>query len=323
VAGATAGRIVPGDVTWRKLIAAVPQAFSDLRVLTTSKTVFVAATAGQRDASVARSSQLTFEPAFRNSVIAVIRRLYERWGAVCSVCRDGDRRTFQTQYDLLTSGRGVTRAGPGESNHNFGQGVDLGFQGLRWIRANGTVVENEDWWMHQLDPGQLATGEALIFWNALREAGTQAGLFRGPVSDRPHLQAWSDAGIDMADRLADLLTRAGRMRWTGRAQRYQCDLGFGGRFFDVGSAAQVWNKQATITEATITEARAQAAARPAGQPAAQVPAGVGARAPAAAPQTGTRPAVPAVTAQDVTAMRTSLRDDFVAADAAWPTWRAR
>jgi hypothetical protein len=318
VAGATAGRITPGDTTWTKLVAAVPRQFIDLRVLPTSKTVYVGATAGQRDASLARVAQLTFEATFRNNVVAVIRRLYDDTGIVCSVCRDGDRRTFQTQYDIYTSPRNVnhsiTGAGPGESNHNFGQGVDLGFQGLRWLRTNGTVVENEDWWMHQLDPAQRATGESLIFWNVLRDTGAQLGLFRGPANDRPHLQAWNDAGIDMADRLADLSTRSGRMRWTGRNQRYQCDLGFGGRYFDVGSAAQIWNRQATITEAVLNQARGQGA----GQPAAPgAPAGRGGAAVA------TPPAAPAATVQDVATTRSALRDDFDAADLAWQNWRPR
>ncbi len=323
VSGATAGRVAPGDTTWARLVGAVPTQFAGLRVLTGSKTVYVAATVGQRDTSLARVAQLTFEPTFRNSVVAVIRRLYDDTGIACSVCRDGDRRTFQTQYDLLTSGRGVTNAGPGESNHNFGQAVDLGFQGLRWLRANGVVVENEDWWLHQLDPRQRADGEALIFWNALRNAGTQVGLHRGPVADRPHLQAWSDAGVDMANRLADLLTRSGRMRWTGQNQRYQCDLGFGGRFFDVGSAAQIWNRQATVTEAMLTQARAQAAGRIAGQGAGAAGVGLGAPTGAAGgAATAVRPNA-AVTAQDVTAMREALRADFEAADAAWQSWRAR
>ena len=300
VAGATPGRIAPGDVTWTKLVAAVQEPFKDLRVLNGSKTVYVAATSAQRVASIAAALNLTFQPVFRTNVIAVINRLYDTQGIACSVCRNGDRRTFQTQYDIYTSkeniDHGITNAGPGESNHNFGQAVDLGFKGLRWLRQNGTTVENEDWWLHQLDPVQHATGEALIFWNALRTAGTQVGLFRGPLKDRPHLQAWSDAGVDMANRLADLLTRSGRVRWTGGHKKYQCDVGFGGHFYDVGSADQIWAGQAAITEATLTKARAQGTGT------------VGSGTPSAA------------TARDVADMRDALQADFEAADAAWESW---
>src|SRR6266446_1442354 len=140
--------------------------------------------------------------------------------------------------------------------------VDLGFEGLRWLTANGTVVENETSWLHQLDPSQVLVAEALKFWDALRAVGTSAevGMFAGPVADRPHVQNWSDAGIDMASRLADLLTRSGTMRWAGQQQRYRCDLGLRGELFPVGNASQVWNRQATVTVDMLTRARAASAA---------------------------------------------------------------
>jgi peptidoglycan hydrolase-like protein with peptidoglycan-binding domain len=312
VAGATAGRVRDGDATYNKLIAAVPAAFNDLRVLRGSKTVYAAADAAALNASITHANQMTFQAAFRLNVIAVMRRMFERSGIVIDVCHNGDRRTFQTQYELLTSGRNVTRAGPGESNHNFGQAVDLGFPRLRWLRENGTPVENEDAWLHQLDPRQTATGEALIFWNALRTTGAEAGLFRGPENDRPHLQAWSDAGIDMATRLAAHLTRVGTMRWQGRAQRYQCDLGFGGRFFDVGSAAQIWSRQSPVTVEMLAQARAQAPA----------PAAAGSG--GGRTGTATPPAAPArPTAADIAAIRDALRADFDASDVNWSSWTPR
>lgn len=313
VPGATAGLISPGDVTWRKMLSAVPSQFKDLRVLSGSKTVYVAATQAQQNARSAATGQLTFQPAFAARVVSVINRVFNRHGVAIGVCRDGDRRTFQTQYELLTSGRRVTNAGPGESNHNFGQAVDLGFEGLRWLQQDGKVVENETSWLHRLDPGQRATGEALIFWDMLRNEGMQIGLNRGPIGDRPHLQAWNDAGIDMATRLADLLTRVGRMRWTGQRQRYQCDLGLGGRYFDVGSAAQIWNGAATITVPILTQARAQAGGQGA--------AAQGAPPPRGGPAQGTQPAAPPVTDRDVVAMQAALRADFVAADTNWQTWQ--
>jgi hypothetical protein len=307
--------IAPGDTTWRKLTAGVPTGFEDLRVLRGSKTVYVAGTAAELSASIATVARLTFQPDFRAKVSEVIDRVYQGHGIVVRVCRDGDRRTFQTQYELLVSGRGVTSAGPGESNHNFGQAVDLGFEGLRWLKSDGTLVEHETPWLHELDPRQFASGEAQFFWSALRSVGTAISLHRGPMKDRPHLQAWSDAGIDMADRLAALLTRIGGMRWSGRRQRYQCDLGFGGRYFDVGSAAQIWNRQATISEVVLTQARGQTNGHAAGAE--------GEGSSRVTPYTGTRFNLPPVTAQDVAAMRESLRTDFTAADRNWERWDSR
>jgi hypothetical protein len=321
---ATAGLVSPNDATWAKLLEKVPAAFSDLRVLTGGKTVYVAATAAQLAAKIAAANALTFTQAFRTKVIACINRMHTLHGIAIGVCRQGDRRNFQTQYDLLTSGRGVTNAGPGESNHNFGMAVDLGFEGLRWLQSDGTVTENETSWFHRLDPRQVLTAEALKFWEALRTAGTSAevGAFRGPVGDRPHLQNWNDAGVSMAARLANLLTRSGTIRWTATRGAYSSDLGFGGELFAVGTAAQIWNRQATVTIEMLTRART---GQPAAARAAQAPAGAPQRqAPPVPPQGGPPNRPPqqpaAVTQADVTAMRQELRRQFELADANWQNW---
>jgi hypothetical protein len=339
VTGATPGRIAPNDLTYTKLAAAVPRPLADLRVLVGCKVVYVAATLAQRDAQVSRVAKLTFERNFAASVVAVIKRVYDTTGIACGVCSKGDRRSFQTQYEILTGANnanfGITRAGPGESNHNYGQAVDLGFEELRWLRPNGTVVEGEDSWMHKLDPAQHAAGEVLWFWKALREAGVHEGLFRGPESDRPHLQAWSDKGIDMADRLAQLLSSVGTMKWTGRNQQYSCDFGLGGVFYPVGSAAQIWNKQALVTKSALTAARRRSPKTTTLQmKAIQRPVADAPRTTQviAIPQPSTTVAMPATTKSiapreatdaDIAAMKEALQSDFAAADAAWTQWRAR
>lgn len=304
VAGATAGQVRPGDTTWRKLTAAVPDEFKDLRALQGSRIVYIAATAQQAASASADALAMRFQPAFGSRVAALIRSVHQQTGIALQVCDKGDLRSFQTQYELLTGPGNVTHAGPGESNHNFGQAVDLGFEGLRWLHGDGRVEEREDAWLHKLDPAQTVNADALVFWEALRSAGVVAGLFRGPLKDRPHLQAWSDAGIDMAARLADLLTRSGSMRWTGQAQQYKCDLGYGGKLYEVGRAAQIWSRQATLTLPQLAEARAQPSA------VALVPVAQGAAAP------------PPVSNADLAAMRQALRTQFDLAEANWQSWRA-
>jgi hypothetical protein len=225
---------------------------------------------------------------------------------------DGDHRTFQEQYELLITVPPPTQAGPGESNHNYGQAADFGFSGLRWLRADGTVVENETDWLHRLYARSGGTPQATIFWTTFQSIGTGLGLFRGPASDQPHLQAWNDSNVVMGPRLADLLQRSGTMRWQkgGRGTPYQCDFGFGGAFtaantyHHVGTAANVWTSNATITVATLTAARTAAAL-------------------AAARVIGPR-AVPAAvvpsTAAEVTAMKAALRAEMELAEANWQNW---
>lgn len=321
---ATAGLIAPNDATWTKLVEKVATGFSDMRILAGGKTVYVAATAAQLQAKIAAANALTFAPAFQRRVIACINRMFTLYGIAIGVCSQGDRRSFQTQYDLLTSGRGVTHAGPGESNHNFGMAVDLGFEGLHWLQSNGTVTENETSWLHRLDPRQVLVPEALKFWDVLRTVGTSAevGAFRGPVGDRPHLQNWNDAGVSMAARLADLLTRSGTMRWSATRGTYSSDLGMGGDLYALGTAAQIWNRQATVTVDMLTRVRAAQVAR-AGQQRPGMPPSIPNRPmqPGSPPQGAQR--LPPVNQADVLAMQRELRRQFELADTNWQNWTPR
>ena len=328
---ATSGQVAPGDSTWAKLLQKIPADFSDMRVLAGAKTVYLAATAAQKQARLSAANSLTFTAAFLVKVTATINKTHADHGIAVGVCPQGDRRTFQAQYALRTSGRGVTNAGPGESNHNFGGAVDMGFKDLRWLRANGTVCENEGWWLAELD--KIGGGQSDKFWAALRAAGIAIGAFRGPVADRPHLQNWDDAGVSMAVRLAALLTTSGTMRWQGRRGAYSCDLGLGGALIPVGNAVQIWAQQATITAADIQRLRAAAPSRPGARPGAPpqplvprnapgAPAG-GPPRPNIGGPAGTPPGGAPVTAAEVAAMQQALRSEFDRADANWRAWTAR
>lgn len=314
-ANATDGIVREGDATWAKLLERVPQDFANMRVIPGGRIVYVAATDAQLQTRLTDAGAATFTTEFREKVVACINRMHTLHGIAIGVCVDGSRRNFQRQAELLARVPRVTNAGPGESNHNFGMAVDLGFEGLRWLRSDGSVIENETSWLHRLEAQSSA--QALVFWNALRTVGTstEVGMFRGPEADRPHLQNWDDAGVSMAARLADLLTRQGTMRWEGRRGAYSSDLGLGGQMYPVGSAIQIWNSQATVTAEMLDQARA-------GQAAAA--AGVGQRPgqPNVQPPGNQRPGGRA-TAEDVAAMRLALRRQFELADADWQNWTPR
>jgi len=303
--GVKPGLIEPGDATWRALVEQTPAEFQNLRVLPGGRIAYLEGTANQRQASVAAVYAQTFAPAFQPKVALCINAVHAQFGIVIGVCPDGARRNFATQDRLLNDGRGVTKAGPGESNHNFGMAVDFGFKGLRWIHRNGAITENEDSWLHKLDPNQTINEHAKRFWEAMRAVGTSpaVGLFRGPLGDRPHLQSWSDQGVDMGVRLADLLTRSGSMKWSVHYvkphYRYRSDLGWGGAPVEVGTASEIWHGSSPITLADLESARKS------------IPKPVGAAATAAQP---------ALAEADVLAMKKSLQHQFELADANWQSW---
>jgi peptidoglycan hydrolase-like protein with peptidoglycan-binding domain len=308
-APAPTGLIAPGDATWAALLLRVPTDFANLRALPLSKIVYVEATAAQLQAKLTAVAAMTFNATFRTNAEACINGVYTAHGIAMGVVPGtGDRRTFETQHNLFIDPRGVTGAGPGESNHNFGQAADFSFSGLRWLRSNGTVVENETHSLHRLDPPQQGAAPARIFWTTFQGIGIALGLFRGPAGDQPHLQTWNDSTIYTPTRLADLLQRSGNMHWAkSRDTPYQCDFGLGGAFTaanNVGTADQLWTSNATVTVATLTAARTAAAL-------------------AAARRIGPR-AVPAAvapsTAAEVTAMKAALRTQMELADTNWQAW---
>jgi len=295
---AKAGQVRPADATWTKLLAMVPHDFGNLRVIPGGKTVYLQASAGELQARLQAAGAMTFNPAFLVKVRNCIDQMYRQHGIALGVCPQGDRRSFQAQYALWLQGPGITNAGPGESNHNYGMATDIGFAGLRWMHPRGDVDVNETPWLHHLTAHKSA--QALVFWEAMRTIGTSAavGAFRGPLADRPHLQNWNDSNVSMGSRLAALLQASGTMRWTYAHPSYRSDLGLGGAQTAVGTAAQIWNLASSLTLAQLTQARNAAAASKG------------------------EPAPPAATAADLAAMRQLLRQQFELADAHWQNWTA-
>ena len=314
----TGGRVSPGDATFQALAAALPRDVADLRVLPHARTAYVGASQADFTNRLTEAAGKLFTAPFGLKVSATIRRMFTETGIAVSVDPDGEHRTFQKQFELLTRRHGVTKAGPGESNHNFGGAVDLGFKGLRWLKPDGTVVQEQLWWL-----ADMPASNQEAFWDKLRSTGIACGAFRGPLSDRPHLQNWNDAGVSMVSRLAALLTRSGSMKWTAAHGVYRCDLGFGGALVPVGTSVQIWDHKATVDAATIRRLRTAHQAHGA------APRGPAQRpGPALHEPTPHRPGAPgsppaANDAAEVAAMRQALRHQFDVAEAHWRDWTAR
>ncbi|MEE4450197.1 hypothetical protein [Novosphingobium resinovorum] len=247
VANATAGTVAPGDATSAAFARTVEGDFREVRALTGSKVPYIAATAATRDAAIQAARGEAFQATFLESVVTLINTMFDRHAIVLSVCRQGGRRTFQEQYALFTNGENVTNAGPGESNHNYGQAVDIGFSGLRWVRPDGTIQAGETSWLHRLTAQPQGAAKALVYWDELRNVGMHdpVNLHRGPAGDRPHLQAWNDAVVSMRRSLAEHLSRVSGMRWAVAPGGYRCDFGRG-TMVSVGSAAQIWARSGPV-----------------------------------------------------------------------------
>jgi hypothetical protein len=284
------GVIKPGGPTLDKLNELLPPQFKQIRSAPGLHFVYWSGSAGDASDSAATiSSNTELHEVFRKNVADLVKQMFDKYEIVLTLTPSGGRRTFQKQYELKTGPGDVTNAGPGESNHNFGQAVDIGFNGFKWMTPIGMIV-TDDWWLNKM----VKTHSHWVpeMWRLRDAIGfDQLGMFKSNKDgDDIHIQRYSDDNVSVRKSLAKLLDTAGTMNW--RLQHdYECNLGFtGGAFHPVGKATQIWDKSGPMQKAWIAA--------------------------------GKHIAVTAVTDADVTAMRNALRADFEAAEAARDRWTA-
>ncbi len=223
-----AGVIGPGGNTLLMMNGLLPADRSDLRVLSGQRVVYRGRPVGDAVASSqAIRLNLSLRAPFRARVAQLVTDMHSRHHLVLSVTPTGGRRTFAEQAAILPP---RSYAGPGESNHNFGNAVDLGFNRTTWFRRDGTAV-TDNHWLTTLE--NYEAGAATAFWDA-RDAIAlvpPTNLFRLRF-ERIHLQDFDNATASMGRSLAAHLTAIGRWGWrTGHYNRgardwvYACNLG--------------------------------------------------------------------------------------------------
>jgi hypothetical protein len=279
------GQMVARGPTVQKLHAMLPAAYKDIRVLQNHKTVYLPGTLADTNISENKiRADQEFEPMFRAKVATLVREMYNTHKIVLWLTPTGRRRTFAQQ-----AVERQTKAGPGESNHNFGRAVDIGFKGFSWIQGGHATKRDADW-LNTLESVKRA--EAAAFWDARDVLATKLGLFR-LLFERVHLQAFNDSTVSSSRSLVKLLNAVGRMRWK---TRYQCDLGSAGKHWvKVGTAKQIWAQNSAVTKADLAKVRTI--------------------------MTGKLVKDVDIKAADITAMKAALKADFEVADKNWIKWQ--
>lgn len=290
------GLAAPLGPTLSGMAAALPSDYATMRVIAGMNVAYLEMdlnASKASSASIAGDTQLDVD--FRALVSKLVLNMYERHKIVLTTPPSGRRRTFAQQAALSST---VTGAGPGESNHQFGRAVDIGFQGLRVVGPD-SKIHTADYWLNHAG---LTGTQQTAFWKARNAiAFDQLGLF--PTSfanDLVHIQAYADANISSGKSLATLLTLVGTTHWenffSAHHNHYRSDLGLGGPKFDAGTAREIFAGTATITKTQIAQARTASG--------------------------GATVHASAVTDADLTAMKQTLKADFDAADAGWRRWVA-
>lgn len=323
-APAPAGVVLPGGATMAAINAALPANRTDLRVLPGQRTVYIGRPAADATAAAATiRTHVGLRQNFRMRAADLVTAFHATHGLVLSITNNGARRTFAEQAAISPP---ASYAGPGESNHQYGNAVDLGFNGTEWLQRNGTVV-SDNHWLSALEGVSSAASAA--FWDA-RDAVALVGpysFFRLSF-ERIHLQDFDQNTTSSGRSLAAHLSNSGQWAWqtahynsTTRDWHYKCDLGgVNGTLVTVGTANQIFAGNATVTAAEITSAGwVRPAAAGATPPVAQGPAGTPAVQGQAGP-TGPQAASPPITLTDIAAVKAALQAEFQAADTNWAAW---
>jgi peptidoglycan hydrolase-like protein with peptidoglycan-binding domain len=249
-----------GSATFKKLVASLPADYSTMRIIENTKTVYLEMDAG---VAIASQTKIGAHPdlmgiGFRNDVVRLVELMFKTHKLALTIAgRFGVHRTFQEQVNLEPN---ATKSGPGESYHNWGYAVDLGFNGIKWLAGDGTIVQ-DDWWFRKLEKVSLA--KTVGFWkerDRLADSISQS-LYRVGAWDQVHLQAFTGAKVSAGRSLVAILNNLGKTKWAhivAKPNRYKSDLGLGGKQYDVGTSRQIWDLKATITKAMLAEAQSAA-----------------------------------------------------------------
>lgn len=278
-----AGKLMPNGETIKKLNAMVPASHKTMHIIANTKTVYLEGNPLDTTASGRTVlSKQNLENNFKHKVFMLVWKMFEQHKIVLKVTNTGWRRTFAEQAQLRrTNPRGAAR--PGESNHNYGRAVDIGFEGLKWLRGDGTIV-TDSYWLNRLEG--VSRAKATAFWDARDAIALKApiSLFRLQF-ERIHLQSYNQATASSSRSLAKLLNTVGTMKW---AAGYKSDLGGGKKLFPVGNAEQIWAGNTQVSKAELAAAK-----------------GVSAK---------------TIIQKDIKQMQKALKADFELADQNWKKW---
>lgn len=332
-----AGVVAAGSATFKKLNNLLPADYKDAMILPGGTTVYFPGDAKvAKDVSTGLRAELQLDMKFRLKAADVVDTLYQQTKLIIKPpANTGTRRNFASQMNV------TSQAGPGESNHQFGQAADLGFGGLRWVDGDGTIRKDTPW----LNAGEETAAKKVYmtpakqqeFWKAHHDVSfKQIGLFPTSLAgDDVHVQAYGDGSLSYSRSLAKLLNTTGAMKWEGakhvqgKQNNYKADLGLGGKTIEFGTAKEVFGGKATLSKADVVAAlnasnkdlsklavfkdfEAVKAAGLAAQKAGKLP----------GPVTGAKLTEKDITEADIDLLRKAAKADFEKADANWKAWTA-
>jgi hypothetical protein len=284
------GLIGVDSETFKRLVEEVVRVkpkYNRLLVIPKSKLAYLAAEESQFNDAKMEIANSGLEDDFGKAVTLLVTTIYNEykivlkgWGTKTSYLR-----SFKEQHEALKSGE--SSAGPGESLHNYGLAIDVGYKGMILILEDGAEheIKNEtdfDNFNKRDHPHYSRENVLTSIRNPIWERPT-GPLFRirkdgGKDNDPNHFQKYHTANpnwpkdpytercVDMhrslAEHLSNVTSGGGtQIQWEAAPHgHYRCDLGLGIKPIDVGRADEVWSGHARLTKDQYVQALNQARA---------------------------------------------------------------
>lgn len=250
-AGEALGLITPHGVTLKRLAAKLPARYRTMRIIPNTNTVYL----GQSKLAFVTIHAAVFThpelvPDLRVKLALTTAKMWHDHGIALSVPWNGWRRPFALQAKIQNDGKEPdgtntkTGSGAGESNHQYGHAVDIGFDGLEWFDDNG-ALKKDDHWLNKMPYRRNQH-----FWAARNKIAFDTyGLYKtNKRDDLIHVQTYSDDDVSMGKSLAEHLTTVSQKignnhKWTvalSGKNRYSSNYGLGGKTtYLVGTAEKM------------------------------------------------------------------------------------
>ena len=151
-------------------------------------------------------------------------------------------RTFQTQNDIDPT---KTKAGPGESFHNYGLAVDLGV--LNWVDDEGQSYN--DFWLGKMNAIEKYKGFSAKIWqkrNSFCGSNVHSLSFETiHLQGVPKDKSGRSALVECLNKAAANLNDSSWKYKKASNKKYECNLGTANTWKNVGTAKQMWSENAT------------------------------------------------------------------------------
>lgn len=263
--------------TFAKLVeeaVKVTPEFARLRGIPGTKALYLEGTAIDLQTRKKEIDDSGLEATFKKNVLALVDAVFNTHKIVLGGwnTKDSFLRTFADQHKSLKDGS--SPAHPGESLHQYGRAIDVGWRGLVWIQDDGTpstIHTVQDWDAM----GKRGYWRQNAFYDARNKLWETAPRGTGTIykletaNDPDHFQAYSQTPnyypkvtvVSMAVSLAALLTkvsqdRGDNLKWEVGSpdHHYTCDLGLGGAQVAVGTADLIWQGKSSLTKGEYLKA---------------------------------------------------------------------